>query len=277
MAMHGQMRANEPGGELPLAPGLNASLTAATQHDSANGWTSLLTPTILWRFSSRFSLDATLPVFTSITTEVNTGTRRRPAYDLQTKHHAVGDLQVSGLYEHRWQAWENTAALTLGLPTGKTSYGLGAGKLTYALSDRLGYSFERVTPDFELATGNSSTVIGSGPTLPYVANATFLYVQTGATVDLPRGIDIRAEMFEMLPLSDATVYSTASTGKLAAAEEDEEDGSGEDNGLNLSATVPVASHWSVGGFYTRSLVNHYDIGGFSLTYSLRPRARKTRF
>ena len=82
----------------------------------------------------------------------------------------------------------------------------------------------------------------------------------------------------MLPLSDATVYSTARMGKLAAqGEDDEDEGSGEDNGFNVTATVPVAAHWSVSGFYTHSLINRYDIGGFSVTYSLRPHARKSRF
>ena len=171
-AAHGQARANEPGGELPLPRGLNSSLTATVQHDSANGWTSLLLPDISWRWSGSLSLDVSLPVFTSITTEVNTGTRRRPVYELETKHHAVGDLQANAVYEHRGGAWESTTMASLGLPTGKTSYGLGAGKVTYALSHRVGYSFEQVAPDVELGIGNSSNVLGNGPTLPYVANAT---------------------------------------------------------------------------------------------------------
>ncbi|HEX7159475.1 MAG TPA: hypothetical protein VF214_10695, partial [Edaphobacter sp.] len=50
-----------PAGIIPAAGGFNASLITATQHDSDNGWSTILTPGSAWRFNPVFSVNASVP------------------------------------------------------------------------------------------------------------------------------------------------------------------------------------------------------------------------
>ena len=51
-------------------------------------------------------------------------------------------------------------------------------------------------------------------------------------------------------------------------------GPAEDNGFLTSLDIPLAPHVTMSGFYTRSLRDHDDVGGFSFTFLLKapPRA-----
>jgi len=55
-----------PEGIIPATHGFNASLGTTSQHDSTNGWSSILNPNLAYRFNKYFSVDASVPLFTYI-------------------------------------------------------------------------------------------------------------------------------------------------------------------------------------------------------------------
>ena len=55
-----------PAGIVPFTPGLNASLATTNQHDSTDGWQSILTPNVAYRFNQHFSANLTVPVYAYI-------------------------------------------------------------------------------------------------------------------------------------------------------------------------------------------------------------------
>jgi hypothetical protein len=68
---------NELGAEgiVPLTKGFNASFVTTSQHDSTNGWSSLMTPNIAYRFDRHFSLNVGLPVYNYIDVDIVTPTK----------------------------------------------------------------------------------------------------------------------------------------------------------------------------------------------------------
>ena len=91
-----------PAGIVPFVKGFNASLGTSSQHDSSDGWSSLLTPDIAYRFNRRFSADAGTPLFAYINV-LSTVTKAQPIQMLQTRHLLAGDTALNGHYETQLQ------------------------------------------------------------------------------------------------------------------------------------------------------------------------------
>jgi hypothetical protein len=257
-----------PGGVIPVVKGFNFSLVTASQHDSSNGWSSVLTPDAAWRFSPRFSFDANVPVFPYINVDANTGTKILPVYKYETKHFVLGDATLNGHYESHHEVLDYSATVTLGLPTGDDAFGLGAGQVTYAVNNHIERGLAIFTPDIEVGIGDSSSAFGARARKSYVAVGTLAYFQAGTSVDLPLKMNFDAEAYEELPVASTTIYSTTGKGKKKVTTATSE-GAAEDNGFNTSLDIPLVQHVVLSGFYSRSLRNKIDTAGFSLTFLLR--------
>ena len=265
---------NGPTGIVPYVKGFNFSLGTTSQHDSAQGWSSILTPDLAYRLNSRFSFDATTPIYAYTNVEVNSGTKARPVDTLQTKHFTPDDTQLNAHFEVNPSLVSYNLTATLGLPTGSKADGLGAGQVTYAFTNHFEKSFSLFTPDIELGLTDSSQLTTTRVRKDFTAVGTQAYFQAGTSVDLTHNLTFSADAYEDLPLSSETLYSTTGKGKKKVTTATNA-GVAEDNGFLTSLDIPLTPHVTLSGFYNRSLRNKLDTAGFSFTFFLKAPPRET--
>lgn len=259
---------NGPAGIVPSDTGFNATLSTAAQHDSSSGWSSFETPTAAYRFTSRWSMDASLPIYTYINIDANRGTKAKPVFKYVTKHGAPGDTALAGHLDLSPALFDSTSTFTLGLPTGKTAYGLGAGKVTWNFTNHFEQYISVFTPDIEIGIGDSSSLVGRRIRKSFTSVGTMANFQAGSAINLPRQVDFECDAYEQLPFSKSTIYSTTGRGKKKVTNV-LSTSSAEDNGFTNTLDIPVAGHVTLSGYYNRSLRLHDDVAGFSLTLLLK--------
>ncbi len=262
-----------PAGIVPYVKGPNFSLGTTSQHDSDNGWSSILNPDLAYRFNRHYSADATTPIYTYLTTLLSGGTRARPTETPVTDHFVPGDTALNGHFEIS-TIFDYSLTATLGLPTGSKSLGIGAGQATYNFNNHFEKTIGFVNPDIELGFGDSSEFDNTRARKSYTTVGPLAFFQAGATFDLPRGLDFEAEAYEQLPVAAQTLYSTTGKGKkkvttaIGVSQ-------AEDNGFLTTLDIPLNPHTTLSGFYNRSLRSHIDTAGFSFTFFLRAVPRQT--
>jgi len=256
-------------GDIPPVKGFNASLNTSSQHDSSNGWSSIITPGLAFRFTRHFSADASTPIYIYLVDYTQKGTPAKPVYVYQTEHHAPADTALNGHFETHADLLDYNLTATLGLPSGNKNYGLGAGQVTYSFNNHFEHGFDFFTPDLELGFGDSSSLASSAVRKSYVAVGKIAFFQTGVGFDLPFHANLDLEAYEELPVASTTIYSTTGKGKKKVTTATNE-GAAEDNGFTTSLDIPLGHHTVLSGFYNRSLRNKIDTAGFSFTYLLRP-------
>lgn len=266
-----------PAGIIPIVKGFNLSLGTTSQHDASNGWSSLVTPNAAYRFNSHFSADAGTPIYLYINVDANLGTRAKPVYGYRSEKGVIGDTSLSVHGQATALTVDYTGTVTLGMPTGNTDYGLGAGQVTYDINNHFEKTFGMFTPDIEIGEGDTSTLVDRRVVKSYVAVGPMAHFQAGAGVDLPWNMYFEADAYELLPLATDIVYSTTVKGKKKVTTGTNHD-PGEDNGFLTSLDIPFTPHVTLSGFYDRSLRDHDDTAGFSFTFLLRapPRDRVVR-
>lgn len=262
-----------PAGIIPVLKGPNLSLVTASQHDSSAGWSSLLTPDFAWRFNKHFSADTSAPVYAYVLVVVTGGTKAVPVYTNETRHFVMGDTALNGHYdvEAGWLTYGLT--LTLGVPTGDSHDGLGAGQATYNLNNHFEKDIGDFTPDIELGIADSSALIGTRIRKGYTSVGKLAHFQAGGSVDLPFSTSFEADAYEELPIGNETLYSTTGKGKKKVTTSTTT-GAAEDNGFTSSLDIPLNPHVTLSGFYNRSLRNKIDTAGFSFTFFLRAAPRE---
>jgi hypothetical protein len=258
-----------PEGIVPEVRGFNATLGTTSQHDSSSGWSSVLNPDVAYRFTRHMSLDASVPIYTYINVDANVGTKAKPVYGYRPERGVFGDTSVAFHFETTAHTVDYNATVTLGLPSGNTDYGLGAGQPTYDLNNHFEMSFRIFTPDIEIGQGDTSSLISQRIRKSYVAVGPLAHFQAGTSVDLPLKMEFEADAYEELPMATDVVYSTTGKGKKKVTTGTNYD-PGEDNGFLTSLDIPLSRHVVLSGFYSRSLRDHDDVGGFSFTFLLRP-------
>jgi len=261
-----------PAGVVPAGQGFNASLTQATQHDSSNGWSTLSTPNLAYRFNSHLSADFSVPIYDSISVEVRTGAKAHPIYQEETKHGILGDSALAAHLDFSPSLFDYTLTTAVGLPTGKPAYGLGAGHPTYSITNHIEKSLGVFTPDFELGVSDSNNLTERRVRKSFTAVGAFANLQAGSSIDLPAGIEFEADGYEQLPLNTATIYSTTARGKRKVSATT---GSAEDNGVLTSLDIPVLPHITFSASYDRSFRLRDDVIGFGLTFLLKPPPKDT--
>lgn len=262
-----------PAGIVPVVKGPNLSLTTSAQHDSSNGWSSLLSPDFAWRFNKHFSADVNAPLYDYVNVVVTGGTKAKPTYTNKTKHFVMGDTLMNGHYAVDASFLSYSLTGTMGLPTGSQSDGLGSGQVTYNLNNHFEKNFDFFTPDIELGIGDSSAAQGVRVRKSYTTVGTLAYFQAGGAFDLPLHSTFEADAYESLPLSGQTLYSTTGKGKKKVTTATNS-GIAEDNGFTTSLDIPLSGHVTLSGIYNRSLRSHIDTVGFSLTFLMRAPPRE---
>jgi len=268
-----------PAGMVPFTRGFNASLITTSQHDSTSGWSNLLTPNVAWRFNRHFSMNSEVPVYTYLDVSVVTG---QPiiagiptnTYALETKNFQVGDTTIAGDFELHPRFLDYNFTATLGAPTGNFPYGLGAGQYTYNLNNRFEHTFLGwLSPAIELGIGDSSSLIDASIRKSFVAVGEQAHFLAGLTIALPWfEAAFSSDAYEDMPLSTQTVTNITNKGKkgtVKLVKSTSQEAIGEDNGFANTLEIPISSHFSLSGFYNRSLRNHEDTAGFSIAYLLR--------
>jgi hypothetical protein len=268
------MNDSGPEGIIPAVRGFNVSLSTTSQHDSANGWSSLLTPNAAYRLNKHFSLDAGVPIHTYINVDTNVGTATRPDFRYAVQGGVFGDTEISFEGDANTERTFYSGTFSLGLPSGNVNYGLGAGQVTYSINNHLETYFFRFTPDIELGFGDTSSLVEQRILKSYIAVGPMAHFQAGTAVDLPHSLTFEADAYEELPLAKNIVYSSTGKGKKKVTTSTNED-PGEDNGFITSLDIPLNPHLTLSGFYSRSLRDHNDVAGFSFTFLLKAPPRLT--
>jgi hypothetical protein len=262
-----------PNGIIPAAKGFNASMGTTSQHDSSSGWSSILTPNIAYRLNKYFSADVEVPWYMYINVDANVGTKAKPVYAYSTKKSVFGDTNLSFHADARAWKTDYNGTISMGLPSGNTDYGLGAGQVTFNINNHFERSFGIFTPDVELGYSDTSVLVNQRILKSYVAVGPLAHFQAGTAIELPRDISFEAEIYEELPLAKDLVYSTTGSGKKKVTTATNQDPA-EDNGFYTSLDIPLTRHVTLSGFYYRSLIDHDDVGGFSFTFLLKAPPRE---
>ncbi len=258
-----------PAGIVPYNKGFNLSLGTTSQHDSSNGWSSVLTPDVAYRLNRHFSADFTIPLYDYINVIQTTGTKARPIYTTITRRFAPADAALNGHYETTFGHFlDYNTTLTAGFPTGDDKDGLGAGKFTYNFNNHFEKSISFITPDIEIGIGDSSQLEDARIRRAYTTVGELAHFQAGAAFDLPYNLTFNTEAYEELPVGGQTVFSTTGKGKKKVTTATNT-GAAEDNGFLNTLDIPLSGHVTLSGFYNRSLRNHIDTAGFSFTFLLK--------
>ncbi len=263
-----------PEGIVPVLRGFNASMGATTQHDSGSGWSSLLTPNAAFRFNRHFSVDAGVALYVYINIDENFGTTAKPVYGYKPRNGTFGDTTLSFHGDASVFTVDYSGTVSLGLPSGNTDYGLGAGQVTYDLNNHFERGFGILTPDIEIGEGNTSNLISQRVRKDYVEVGPLSHFQAGTSIALPRNMSFEADAYEELPLATDITYSTTGKGKKKVTTGTNHD-PGEDNGFLTSLDIPLSPHVTMSGFYSRSLRDHDDVAGFSFTFLMKPLPRES--
>jgi len=265
-----------PEGIIPAVKGFNASVGTSSQHDSSNGWSSILTPNVAYRFNKYFSVDTGVPIYTYINIYFNYGTAAKPDYNYAVQGGVVGDTEISFETDAHALSTDYSGTVSLGLPSGNTDYGLGAGQVTYNINNHFEKTLGRFAPDIELGFGDTSALVEQRVLKSYIAVGPMAHFQAGGSVELPFNTSFEADAYEELPTAKNLVYSTTGKGKKKVTTATNVD-PGEDNGFIASLDIPLSPHVTLSGFYSRSLRDHDDVAGFSFTFLLKspPRLGET--
>ena len=257
-----------PAGIIPVAKGFNVSMGTTSQHDSSSGWSSLLTPNVAYRLNQYISVDAGVPMYMYINIDANVGTKTKPVYVYSPKKGAFGDTSLSFHGDASALTVDYNGTVSLGLPSGNTDYGLGAGQVTYNINNHFERNFDLFTPNIEFGFGDTSALVNQRVLKSYVAVGPMAHFQAGTAVNLPLRMSFEADAYEELPLDKNLVYSTTGSGKKQVTTATNKDPA-EDNGFITSLDVPLSRHVTMSWFYSRSLRDHDDVGGFSFTFLLK--------
>lgn len=257
-----------PEGIIPALRGFNLALGTSSQHDSTNGWSSILNPTVAYRLNRYFSVDASVPIFLYINIDENLGTKARPHYGYLPKKFVFGDTSLS--FEGDADKWmvDYNGTFTLGLPSGNIDYGLGTGQVTYNFNNHFARRIGIVAPDIEVGFGDTSILVDQRVLKSYVSVGPMAHFQAGLSVELPWSMTFETNVYEELPLAKDLVYSTTGKGKKKVTTSFNQDPS-EDNGFITSLDIPLSRHVTMSGFYNRSLRDRVDLAGFSFTFILK--------
>ncbi len=267
-----------PVGIIPVARGFNASLGSSSMHDSNSGWFSLLAPNIAYRLNRYFSVDAGVDMYLYINIDANVGKKAKPVYVYSPKKGVFGDTTLSFEGDAGARSFAYAGTFSLGLPSGNTDYGLGAGQVTYNFNNHFEKALGLFTPDVELGYGDTNSLVDQRIVQSYVAVGPLAHFQAGSAIFLPLHSSFEADAYEELPLAKDIVYSTTGKGKKRVRTSTNRDPA-EDNGFIASLDIPLNPHTTLSGFYSRSLRDHDDIAGFSFTFLLKapPRTPKVPF
>ncbi len=245
--------------------GWNAGATVSGVHDSVTGWATLFTPSAGYSFNDVFSVDGTIPIYFYRLAE-SRSIHPKPNAQLVNQRGEPGDF-VLGLHAqftpHSFQ-YEVTGLVTA--PTGDEAYGLSTGRCTFDISNHFERTFGRLTPNVEIGGGDSSSLVNPTVTKNYTSLGPLAHFQVGVSIDLVRGAIFETDAYEQLPIGDQKIYGPSRNGKATVVVGH---GVTEDNGFTNALDIPFGGHFTLSGYYSRSLRIHSDTAAIGFTYVIR--------
>lgn len=259
-----------PSGIIPLQQGFDAVLITTSQHDSAVGWSSVLSSQLAYRFNRHFSLDASVTLFWYIDIISAGGTVAKPVTVHTRRHNVFSDTAVSAHYETPLgEHFAYTFTPTISLPSGNNEFGLGADQITYDFNNHFEANMP-FSPFVEFGIGDASSLVNRRIRLNQSSVGILSHFEIGASVDLPYNLAFNASAYEQLPLGDQNIYETTVVKKKPVTRV-VGTGLAEDNGFSTTLDIPISAHVTLSGFYNRSLRQTEDTAGFSFTWLMRSR------
>jgi hypothetical protein len=256
---------------VPEVPGLsslhgwNAGVSVSGVHDSVTGWATLVTPAVGYSFNDIFSIDATIPIYTFRLAD-SRSVHPKPDARLVPKRGEIGDV-IFGLHAQfvpRLFQYQLTGAFTA--PTGDETYGLTTGRVTFDINNHFERTFGRITPNLEIGGGDSSTLVNRTVTKNYTSLGPLAHFQVGVDIDLFRGMSFESDAYEQLPIGDQKIYGPSRHGNGTVVTGHNVT---EDNGFINTLDVPLNGHFTLSGYYSRSLRIHSDTAAIGLSYVVR--------
>jgi hypothetical protein len=258
--------------DVPEVPGIsttlhgwNAGITISGVHDSVTGWATLATPAVGYSFNDVFSIDATIPIYFYRLAE-SRSTHPKPSAELVNQRGELADV-VLGFHAqfipHSYQ-YQLTGLVTA--PTGDEAYGLSTGRVTFDVSNLFQRTYGRFTPDLEIGAGDSSALVNRTVTKNYTSLGPLAHFQLGLGIEPFRGITFESDAYEQLPIGDQKIYGPSRHGNATVVVGHNVT---EDNGFTNALDVPIGNHFTLSGYYSRSLRLHYDIAAVGITCVMR--------
>jgi hypothetical protein len=261
-----------------LLHGVNGGITFAGVHNSAAGWYEVLEPALSYSFSAHYSADASAPIYLHrLVQPPASGPTSTPKLVLDGSD--AGDTLIGFHGAFNPKCFEETATGTLTAPTGNHTNGLGTGRVTFDLDNRmernLGPAVLHLDFGFGDSAGADSTVLQHNyNTLGFLA-----HFETGATFWVKRYGYLQSVAYEQLPLGSQKIYqlvksttnkTTTTTYQLVSS------GLSEDNGITTLIGAPLTGHLLFSGYYSRSLRQHQDTVSLGMTFVFRGMPGRTR-
>jgi hypothetical protein len=255
-----------------LFSGLNTGVSFSTVHNSAIGWYSVLTPAVSYTFSPHYSADAS----TSLYLHRRVVQGNTPAtQQLVVQGGTAGDTLIGLHATYNPGSLVDTASAYLSAPTGDQSAGLGTGKVTFDFTNHLERYHNQLGVLLDLGIGNSSVAANSLLNRNYSSVGGLGDFQTGAVLWLPKHSYFEAIAYEQLPFGSQTVFTSDGEHEHFPQQTLTGTGFAEDNGFVTFAGIPVAEHFTLSGYYNRSLRRSTDTVSFGITWVLRRSARES--
>jgi hypothetical protein len=252
----------------PTLHGWNAGATITGVHESTTGWETIFIPAIGYSFNDIFSIDATVPIY-MFRLANSLSAHPKPNALLVNQRGVPGDV-VFGLHAQfipRQFQYQLTGLVTA--PTGDETYGLSTGRVTFDLSNHFERTFGRITPNLEIGAGDSTYLVNRILNKNYTSLGPLAHFQVGFGVELLRGMSFQSEAYEQLPIGDQKIYGPSRNGKAIVVTGHNVT---EDNGFINAIDVPLDSHITFSGYYSRSLRFRTDTSAIGVSYVLRPTA-----
>jgi len=255
-----------------LFSGLNSGVSFSTVHNSAIGWYSVLTPGISYTFSPHYSADASTSIY--LHRRVLQGTTPRTEM-LVVQDGTAGDTLIGLHATYVPGSLIDTISAYLSAPTGDQSAGLSTGKVTFDFSNHLERYHNQLGLLLDLGVGNSSLAANSLLNRNYSSVGGLGDFQTGAVLWLPKHSYFEAIAYEQLPFGSQTVYTSDGEHEHYPQLIVTGTGFAEDNGFVTFAGIPLAEHFTLSGYYNRSLRRKTDTVSFGITWVLRSPSRQS--
>ena len=248
----------------PVLHGWNAGIGISGVHQSTTGWATLASPVFGYSFNDIFSVDATIPIYFF---RLADSIAAHPAPDalLSVQRGELGDFILSGHAQFIPSLFQYQVTGAVTAPSGDEAYGLTTGRVTFDINNHIERSFGRFTPVIEGGGGDSTTLVNRIVNKNYTSLGPLAHFLVGIAVDLPRDSSFEADAYEQLPIGDQKIYGVTRHGHTIVTGHN----AVEDNGFINSLDVPLGSHFSLSGYYSRSLRQHTDTTAIGISYVLR--------
>ena len=275
---------------------LNAGSSLTSVHDSAAGWYTLVTPAMAYSFSRHYSLDLSMPIYIYRLAESESATPSSAppgppvsppppvitTSQLSPHRFDPGDifLAAHAFFASRWVTQTLSPSITL--PSGDTGDGLSTGRVTFDLDSHSTFRLRRSALLLDLGGGDSTSLFNRLVTRNYTSLGYLAHFQLGGMVALPWRSTFQSVAYEQLPLGDSKIYTTlprpGPPGSSGSGQNPVVSGRSvsEDNGFTNSLSVPLTSHWTLQGYYNRSLRLKTDTVGMGITFVARGQATRRR-